>query len=1330
MTSPLHNVRVHSLGLTDDFLLTLSDRAQAASVKDATPKSYDLPPRTSLDEAVLDAWDDARKAWTKYQSHGQDAWNSWLRPLLKTMDYSFTSGGTSTGRYAIRHLSDTGDVPLHVTSAADLDRVNEETGIRVSPHGLMQGYLNMTSEHLWGVVTNGDVLRVLRDNNQVTRPAYLEFRLSDIMNGEDARAFRVMWLLLHRTRLKGGKGSLLEAWNSDASKAGVKARDSLRDGVARAIELVGTGLLQRNPDLRARLSTGDHTPTDLYRACLKLIYQMVFVFVVEDRDLLFARTETGDYVADARTRDRARHYLTRRLRERATGQEGSAQHTDAFDGWQRLVSHLRSGFPALGLPALGSDLFKPTLIEELKLGNQEFLAAVRAMSEIEVDRTVRPVNYAGLDSEELGSIYESLLEFVPQIDAGSTFRLTTLAGNERKTTGSYYTPSDLIELLLESALDPVIEQATSGKSDADAIEALKALKIIDPACGSGHFLIAAARRVGAKLAQVQERTSQPSPDAFRRATRTVIAHCIYGTDINPMAIELAKVALWLESQDAGKPLAFLDHRLRVGNALMGTTDNLLRQKDTIPEQVIKGVVYPAVEAVTLHVPDAAFAVIEGDDRKTVSNLRKRNKQEREQAVKANRGAQTLGFEFSSGLQTVSQMMRDLNRYEPDTISSIEQQEARWEEIQRSEHLNRLKVLSDAWCAAFVTLKTPGSPEITTATLHQLNANVNALPDVREAVAKIAEQYQFFHSFVEFSDVHHQGGFDCVIGNPPWDMVEINDTEFFAVLNPEIATESDSDRRKGMIGELEHGKPDIYRAYRQKLRELEGFRHFVQASGRYPLSSIGRINLYPIFQEISISISSPNGSIAQILPTAIATSVYNAELFSKLINNSWVAIFIDFINTKGIFPAVDSRFRFSLLSVSKAKKEESLFAFMQTSALEARNNLTPITREELAVISPLTLAPPMVQTIKDKQLLLSAIKLAGLFLSKDGWNPEIRRMHSLSDGKGLFTKKPIGDGWLPLYAGKTIHHYNHRYSTFRNGKWQDLKPIELADTGRVIETAYFVLEEHHEKRTISKRPYIIGYRDITNSTNERTAISAIIPNVACDTTLRNIYTSRENDYLIVANLNSFVFDYFCRLKVADTHLNATTLLQLPVLPPDAYSPHTVEFIKTRIIELTFTSEALNGFAIGMGFSGDPYVWNEERRFALRCELDALFFILYGIERSDVEYIMETFPTVKKREIAAHNRYRAKEEILGIYDRLAQLGLTNLEHYVSHWGVTATPTLGPEAENDEPFRQAILNQAIAYTYITKPFHQTRVYNQRTFQPRLSVKDWEDAIADSEP
>jgi hypothetical protein len=267
------------------------------------------------------------------------------------------------------------------------------------------------------------------------------------------------------------------------------------------------------------------------------------------------------------------------------------------------------GIPALGLPALGSFLWSPAATPDLdtaRIANQALLAAVRSVAFVEdqAEKVLRPVDYRNLGSEELGAVYESLLEQHPIVNADAgTFTLNTAAGNERKTTGSYYTPTSLITELLNSAVDPVLAEAASKPNPE---EALLNLRAIDPAIGSGHFMIATAHRIAKRLAAVRTGDDEPSPDATRTALRDVIGRCIYGIDLNPMAVELCKVSLWMESMEPGKPLGFLDHRIVRGNGLLGATPELLEAG----------------------VPDDAFKPLTGDDKTVINGMKQRNKQTR------------------------------------------------------------------------------------------------------------------------------------------------------------------------------------------------------------------------------------------------------------------------------------------------------------------------------------------------------------------------------------------------------------------------------------------------------------------------------------------------------------------------------------------------------------------------------------------------------------------------------------------------------------------------------------------------------------------------------
>ena len=237
--------------------------------------------------------------------------------------------------------------------------------------------------------------------------------------------------------------------------------------------------------------------------------------------------------------------------------------------------------PELALPGIGGIFETGALDEPLagaRLTNEALLSAIRALAWFKSREggPLRRVDFGNLGAEELGSIYESLLELIPHYDPDNrTYTLTVLPGNERKESGSYYTPTSLVECLLDSALDPLLDEATAKGTPEEKVAALLDLTVCDPACGSGHFLVAAARRIAKRIAAEETGEAEPPEPEIRKALRRVVGRCIYGVDINPMAAELAKVSLWLEALEPGKPLSYLDQNIRVGNSLLGVTPALL-----------------------------------------------------------------------------------------------------------------------------------------------------------------------------------------------------------------------------------------------------------------------------------------------------------------------------------------------------------------------------------------------------------------------------------------------------------------------------------------------------------------------------------------------------------------------------------------------------------------------------------------------------------------------------------------------------------------------------------------------------------------------------------
>jgi hypothetical protein len=565
--------------------------------------------------------------------------DKWSLPLLRELGFGLlpTSPGPAiNGRtYAISRFS--GPTPIHLVGCGlSLDRrAAGMRGAAVNPHGLVQEFLNRSDAHLWAIISNGLRLRILRDNQALSRQSYLEFDLEAMFVGEVYSDFVLLWLMAHATRFVARDGGRpescwLEQWTKLADEQGTRALGDLRQGVEKALETLGQGFFghRRNTALREALRSGQLTLSDYHGQLLRVVYRLIFLFVAEDRTLdgmsLLHPRDDSDAARQARDHY-ASHYSTVRLRELASKIKGS-RHGDLWQQFNLLVGALSGeerfavARAHLALPVLGSFLWDPASTAVLnapsltggagaELTNADLLEALRHLAFTRQGKVLRSVDYKNLGSEELGGVYESLLALTPQISGdGARFTFAEFAGNERKTSGSYYTPDSLVQCLLDSALDPVVEEVVKGKTSAEAEQAILSLKVCDPAVGSGRFLVGAAHRLARHLARVRalaQGESEPSPLLYQHALRDVIGRCLYGVDINPMAAELCRVSLWLEALEPGKPLSFLDHHIRVGNSLLGAT----------PEIIAAGL------------PDDAFKPIEGDDREACAVLKKRNKVE-------------------------------------------------------------------------------------------------------------------------------------------------------------------------------------------------------------------------------------------------------------------------------------------------------------------------------------------------------------------------------------------------------------------------------------------------------------------------------------------------------------------------------------------------------------------------------------------------------------------------------------------------------------------------------------------------------------------------------
>jgi Eco57I restriction-modification methylase len=1254
---------------------------------------------------------DSQVAGTSPESYGLERGESVRRQASRSWPYLLETWQDEKKRDArfirilLRELGFPQQMPSHLAFRAtgwdvSLDHRTPNREAR-APQSVMQEALNRDDTRLWGLLCNGTTLRILRDSATLVGAAYVEFDLRAIFEGELFSDFVLLYLACHESRFAvhgdGGPDSCyLEQWRTASADQGERVLENLRKGVEKAISILGTGFIAHpaNPQLRLRLEKNELRLDDLNRALLRLVYRMLFWFVAEDRDALLipsSDSASGEEQARLRqARDRyAEYFSADRLRRLARRQRGT-RHTDLYEAVRLVFDALGSegGVPELALPGIGGifesmrdDGTALALDEPLagaRLSNEALLGAVRALSLFTSRQAgvLRRVDFGNLGAEELGSIYESLLELIPHYDPDNrVYSLTVLPGNERKESGSYYTPTSLVECLLDSALDPLLDEATARGTSAEKIAALLDLTVCDPACGSGHFLVAAARRIAKRIAAEETGEAEPPEPEIRRALRRVVGRCIYGVDINPMSVELAKISLWMEALEPGKPLSYLDQNIRVGNSLLGVTPALLAEG----------------------LPDAAFTPIEGDDRKVCSSLKKQNAAERmgQHDLFSQSGIPVTNTILAKRAVTIAQAL-------PDSLEDLHiHQQRQAEALAASEERRVQKLIADAWCAAFVQPKTEEtrSTAITQAVIENFASEDSTLDlaAVEHLVAGLTRDYRFFHWHVEFPHIFRvgggspegwSGGFSCVVGNPPWDQVQVDPQEFFASRKPEIANAANMAARSKLIAQLSNDDPVLYADYVREQQLNDGFKHFVHQSNRYPLTSYGRLNTYSLFAEASQTVIAATGRYGLILPTGIATDSFNQYFFSSLVRGAKLVSFLDFENEAFLLSrAVHHAVRFCLLTACGRSTHVSLaqFAFSTRYMRDLPERRFTMPPEEILLVNPNTGTTPVFRSRRDAEITIGIYKRVPVLLrekpEENPWGLSLLLMFMSNTDSGLFRTTDAGN-LLPLYEAKMIYHFDHRLGTYEGqtkaqanmGTLPRLTPEDHDDPYFSACPRYWVERTEVETRLARRKwenEWLIGWRDITHPGNERTLICSALPRTATpDGTLLLLPTNGSHEALL-ANLSSYVLDYVVRQKSGGTHLKFFIIKQLPVLAPSTFT-ESIDFIRSRVLELTYTAWDMEPWARDLGDDGPPFRWDEERRFLMRAELDAAFFHLYGIDRDDVDYIMETFPIVKRKDIAANGTYRTKDKILEIYDAMAKAKSAGADYQTQ---LTPPPGQGP-------------------------------------------------------
>ncbi len=1315
-------VTVRSEGglLPSDLLARIA--TSDADIGGVLPADYGLEKGVRLADAIAQSWAACKMYWPAFKmalarrgegdSGVTETREQWILPLFRELGYGRlwyhrAPVDVVDGRsFPISHRAGDGPdaPPIHIVAAIqDLDRGEGRRtvdGLRVSPQGLMQDYLNRTP-HLWGIVTNGRRLRLLRDSESLTRAAYLEFDLEAMMEDGVYSDFVLLYLVLHRSRLPHGTADALscwlERWRVAAVEGGTRALDSLREGVAAALAALGEGFLAHpaNEALRERLASGDLTVTAYYQQLLRLVYRILFLLVAEERDLLF----TAD--APARLRSiYADHYSVSRLRPLAEQRARADIHDDLWQSLRLTFAMMGDGNTALDLAPLAGGLFNahscPDL-DNIGLRNDTFLSAIRGLSLVTIKGVRRRVNYRDLNVEELGSVYESLLDLHPSLrtNGGGMIHFDFMRGSERKTTGSYYTPSSLVDEVVKSTLDPLIARIMDGQESApEKRRRLLALTLCDAACGSGHFLLAGARRIAREVARFDAGNTEPDVEMLHKALREVIQHCIYGVDLNPLAVDLCRLALWIEGHLPGRPLTFLDHRIKRGNALVGATADL----------------------VAGGIPGDAYMPVTGDNKGMAAAIKKRNAVELEGQGSFFHQLQTgpvINVEPSDD-EALATM--ELAAVDEANAHALREKEERYAVFRSDEGYVRKLVLANAWVAAFFWRLAHDNPDPpTTDSIARLRRGEAGLAPIQwDVVQHLAKHHGFFHWALEFPDVFGgSGGFDCVVGNPPWERIKLQEQEFFATRNPAIATAVNAAVRKRLIDALPTTDPALALAFDEAKHAAEAQSKFARASGHFPLTAIGDVNTYALFAEQFRDVLAPKGRAGIICPTGIATDDSTKQFFGNLVQKRALISLVGFENEANIFPAVHHFTKFLILTMTGSAdvitRTTMIFFCRHFSQLQERRRLFSLTPEDIEMINPNTRTCPIFRTHADAELTKAIYHRVPVLVNEtkkaNPWGVRFLAMFHMANDSGSFcTNEHLeAEGWtldgnvfhrgddvfLPLYEAKMLHQYDHRWVTYDGAETRDLTLAEKANPSCVTLPRYWVPQDEVEARLSDRRDHgwLLGFRNITNATNERTTIFNPLPRVAVAHSAPLIFLDHANPRLaacFLAAVSSLPFDYVVRQKLGGTNMTFGYIRQFPVLPPAIYNRNDVDYIVPRVLELVYTAWDMQPFARDLGYGGPPFTWDEGRRALLRAELDAYYARLYGLTRKQLRYILdphdltdreledildptedppdtprtkdfpgETFRVLKEREMKQYGEYRTKRLVLEAWGNLAHV-----------------------------------------------------------------------------
>ena len=1201
---------------------------------------------------------------------------------------------------------------------------------RGTPHGQILRYLataEIESEgHIrWGILTNGSVWRLYDYRARPRASGYFEADLTELLqpgNEDGLRVFHLLFRLESFTLRDGATSTFLE----EALAEGRRYEEQV------AQDLSGVVFERVFPNLvNALVQKSEESLVASRDAALIFLYRLLFVLYAEDRGLLPVNDERYD---DYGLRKSVRDEIARRMADDDTY---SAIATNYYDHLTTLFKLIDKGDESIGLPPYNGGLFAAEaapLLEAVRLADKEIAPIIYGLSHAKDSQGVRRfVNYRDMSVQQLGSIYERLLEREPVRDDGNiSIRPNPYA---RKDSGSFYTSQELVDLIVERTLKPLAEErlqafedkAAELKSDRrskqerreeleqlDPAAAVLDLKVLDPAMGSGHFLVTAVDFLSDYIAELIERVpSVPewldgeyaSPlvgrvaaireDIRKRANesnwvldeaqltdqaiirRMVIKRCIYGVDKNRLTVELAKVSLWLHSFTVGAPLSFLDHHLRCGDSLVG-----LRVRDATDELHRLGGMFASSAIAGAETATDGMQRIEEMSDADVAEVQ-------ESAV------------LFDGVEETTADLRGLL----DFLCGWRWLTAGMKKKERDEFEGPLVTTLGQHTATAYELLARGPEEMDVADDTQF-------AELWREARTIVNREGFLHWEVAFPGVWHrwqesrpQGGFDAVIGNPPWDRIKLQEVEWFATRAPDLALAPTAAARRKGIQRLRDQGASLAAEFDAAKAQAESLSQVVRSGGDYPLLSGGDINLYSLFVERSMSLIKPDGFVGLLTPSGIYADKTAARFFKSVSTSGRVGGLLDFENRRlgtdlpPFFPDVDSRFKFCALILGGEERRfdqtECAFFLHDTKTVHDKDRCFPLTPDDFARVNPNTGTAPVFRSQRDAEITRGIYEQHPVLVDRSQgkeqrvWPMKYTRMFDMTNDSNLFKTAeqlnaegfyPIeGNRWkkgeelyLPLYEGKMVQAFDHRAASVvvnpenlnRPAQPREATDEEHANPDWLPDPQFWVSED--EAEWPEGLEWTLAFKHVTAPTNVRTMIACIGPRAGFGNSLpilfpinkapAEIQAYKEASYLVAANLSAFAFDFVTRQKVQGQNLNWFIVEQLPVIAPADYdrpfgATTARDLVRDHALRLTYTAHDMAPFARDLGYDGEPFIWDEEERRHLRARLDALYFHLYGLSRDAAEYVLDTFPIVRREDEAAFGTYRTRDMTLAYMNALA-------------------------------------------------------------------------------